>query len=122
MIASALNASVCALMNSGISQKCLIAAICIGVNEERLILNPNLDELNECTANLTFVLDNQDFKLISFLHEGSFTIDLFERALQSATDACKDVFTFYKESIKKQFNRKEINVDANNESNEMILE
>ena len=107
LVAPALNASVCALMNAGISLKYLVAAVCIGVQvdgkSEKLILNPNLDELSECTANLVVVLDNKDYKLISFLHEGSLSIDQFDRAMGLAKGACQDVFKFYKESVKKQF-------------------
>lgn len=123
LISSALNASICALMNAGISQQYLIAAVCIGIEEnEKLILNPNLDQLNECVANLTFVLDNQNYKLISFIHEGSLSIDLFDRALKLAKTACVDVFKFYKESIKKQFIKTKESPKTDSESNEMILE
>ena len=107
LIAPALNASVCALMNAGVSQKYLVAAVCIGVAtdgpNEKLILNPGLDELSECTASLVVVLDNKDYKLISFLHEGSLSTDQFDRALELAKGACEDVFKFYKESVKRQF-------------------
>lgn len=111
-------------MDAGISQKYLIAAVCIGVREgenDQLILNPNLDELNECVSNLTFVLDNQDYKLISFIHEGGLSIDLFDRALQLAKQSCEDVFKFYKESIRSKFIKKNNEPDGQT-NEEMVVE
>ena len=113
-------------MNAGISQKYLVAAVCIGVRtdeaNEKLILNPNLDELAECSANLIVVLDNQDYKLISFMHEGSLSIDQFDHALELARSACEDVFKFYKESIKRQFNGKVVDVQMDDEPKEVNVE
>lgn len=120
-------------MNAGVSQKYLVAAVCIGVKvdekSEKLILNPNLDELSECTANLIVVLDNKDYKLISFLHEGSLSTDQFDRAMELARSACEDVFKFYKESVKRQFTESEaipvddqLNAQPSDQPEEVVLD
>lgn len=116
-------------MNAGISQKYLVAAVCIGVAadgaNEKLILNPNLDELEECTASLVVVLENKNYEMISFLHEGSLSTDQFDRALELARSACEDVFAFYKESVKRQFTAAkavDVQMDEPKEPKEAVID
>lgn len=102
VLACAINTTSLALLNSGLEQKFLVAAVYCAVNEEGVMtVDPNLRLNEKPTAVLTFVFDSLMTKAIAVHTEGKFTMEQYQKAMDLCRSASEKVFGFYRDIVRK---------------------
>lgn len=92
-----MNASCSALLNSGIDLRCLVAGVgCVLSKDNNLHVDPNTLEYAHAKAVFEFVFESIDYKIVASHTSGSFTLDVYEKALEQCRESSKDIFQFYK--------------------------
>ncbi|XP_063705424.1 exosome complex component RRP46 [Culicoides brevitarsis] len=102
VLACAVNTVSLALLNSGLEQKYLVAAVYCAVNEEGEIhVDPDLRKDQVTQAQMTFVFDSLMTKAVAVHTEGTFTMEQYKKAMDLCRSASEKVFEFYRDIIKK---------------------
>lgn len=82
--------------------KFLIGAVhCIVDENNELILDPTLRQSAGAVAHFTFVFDSVHQSTVALHTSGKHTIGQYNDALFRCKEACRLVFEFYKEAVKK---------------------
>jgi len=107
ILAAAINASCLALMDSGISMQCLVAAVtCLVGEEEEITMDPSLQQVKGgYKAMLTFAFDNRKSELILSHCEGHVSQEVFQKSLRQCKEASQVIFDFYKTAIQRKFSK-----------------
>lgn len=104
LISCAVNACCCALLNSGIDLKCLIAGVgCVLSDDNTLHIEPSSLEYAHAKAIFEFVFESIDYKIVASHTSGSFTLDIYEEALKMCRESSKGIFEFYKKLMLEKF-------------------
>ncbi|XP_025425202.1 exosome complex component RRP46 [Sipha flava] len=104
LLATCLNASCLALMDSGISMHHLFAAIsCAITDSEEIILNPDELQINSSVAYFTLVFSSSESRQLLTSHTtGKFSHSIYLQCMDKCFAATREVFSFYENMIKKQ--------------------
>lgn len=102
VLACAINTTCLALLNTGLEQKFLVAAVYCVVNEDgEITVDPDLRTYHKPTAVLTFVFDSLQIKALAVHTAGKFTMEQYQKAMDLCRSASEKVFDFYRDIVKK---------------------
>lgn len=102
VLACAINTTCLALLNSGLEQKFLAAAVyCVVTEQGEIIVDPNLRSHDKPAAVLTFVFDSLMTKAIAVHTVGKFSMEHYQKAMDLCRSASEKVFQFYKDIVNK---------------------
>lgn len=104
LLAACVNASVVAMMDSGLAMKNTVAAVsCSIMQNNEVIINPTKNEETKATANLTFVFESQENKLSAFASDGFYSQEILLNCRQACSTAAAEIFQFYRTSVERRF-------------------
>uniref|UniRef100_A0A336KFE4 CSON009224 protein n=1 Tax=Culicoides sonorensis TaxID=179676 RepID=A0A336KFE4_CULSO len=102
LLACAINTTCLALLNSGLEQKFMFAAVyCVINSDGEIVMDPNLCAYEKPTATLTFVFDSLKGKAIAVHTIGKFTMENYQRAMDLCRSSSEKVFNFYRDIVNK---------------------
>ncbi|XP_020294461.1 exosome complex component RRP46 [Pseudomyrmex gracilis] len=106
LLACAINASCLALINSGLSMKCTIAAITCMIEKEtgEIIIDPNSTQLKTAKAEFTYIFDNINKDVVSCHSVGRFSQSEFLASMDKCRQVSQYVFAYYREVTRKYAN------------------
>jgi exosome complex component RRP41 len=99
---AAINAASIALADAGIPMKGLISACAVGKVDGQLVLDLSKDEDNYGNADLPIAM-TQDGEISLLQMDGNLTKEEFKKALEMATEGCRQILEIQKEALKKKF-------------------
>jgi exosome complex component RRP41 len=118
---AAINAASIALADAGIPMKGLISACAVGKVDGQLVLDLNKDEDNYGNADLPIAM-TQDGEISLLQMDGNLTKEEFKKALEMATEGCRQILEIQKEALKKKFASREEVVESLVEVDDIKLE
>ncbi len=118
---AAINAASIALADAGIPMKGLISACAVGKVDGQLVLDLNKDEDNYGNADLPVAM-TQDGEISLLQMDGNLTKEEFKKALEMATEGCRQILEIQKEALKKKFASREEVVESLIEVDDIKLE
>ncbi|XP_059158654.1 exosome complex component RRP46-like [Physella acuta] len=102
-LACCINAACMALLDAAVSLKFLLAGVAVAVSQSgQLQLDPTLQQEQEARANLTFVFESVDLKIVTVVTTGKFTHEEYKQGLELSRLAAVNVFTFFRESVSRK--------------------
>ncbi|XP_011496302.1 PREDICTED: exosome complex component RRP46 [Ceratosolen solmsi marchali] len=103
LLASVINASCLALINSGLAMKFIFAAVCCMIDKEseNVIIDPNMKQLNNAKAAFTCVFDNLNKDIICCQTSGRFTEKELLKSIEMCRETVQTIFTFYRDIVTK---------------------
>ena len=107
MLAASINAACLAIMDSGLSLQCLVAAVtCLVTRDGTIIVDPTARQMEEDhAAVLTFAFDNRKQNVILSHCEGPVSRLQLQEALRLSREASTIIFEFYRHAIKRKFSK-----------------
>ncbi|XP_011563389.3 exosome complex component RRP46 [Plutella xylostella] len=101
LLATCINCTCLALLNSGVAMKYVYAAVTCGVSEDgNIILDPTPVQREKCLADMTFVFDSREKKLITSFTSGTFSEAAHQEALARSRAASDLLFAFYRDMLR----------------------
>ena len=106
-----LNAACLALLDASVPLKFLLASVTVVVTKEGgIICDPTSRQLRASVATATFVFSNRNTgetspSIVSSYSEGILSPSKLQECLSTAHIASQQVFTFYKETLKRKFSK-----------------
>ncbi|CAH0400642.1 unnamed protein product [Chilo suppressalis] len=105
LLSCCLNCTCLALLNSGVSMRCVYAAVTCAVDESGdIVLEPPKHQLQTARAVMTFVYDSREKSLVTSFTEGMFSEDTYKEALARCHAASDLIFSFYRDIVSKYAN------------------
>lgn len=100
LIASVINATCLALLDSGIDLKFLVAAgSCFLDHNDDLQIDIPHSQLEEPKATFVFAFDNIDKRIITSHTTGVFSSELYQKAIDLCRVQCDEIFKFFKDVV-----------------------
>ena len=106
-----LNAACLALLDASVPLKFLLASVTVVVSDEgSIICDPTSKQLRSSEATATFVFSNRNSgdhspSIVSSYSDGALSPSKLQECLSTAHTASQQVFTFYKETLKRKFSK-----------------
>ena len=106
LMSCCVNASCLALLDAGVPMNSTVAAIhCIIDSKNNIILDPTLKQEKLAVASLTFAFESKDKDVVLAKGTGEFSNEQYHRCLLACQTAASDVFTMYRNAIKKKLSK-----------------
>ena len=118
---AAINAASIALADAGIPMKGLISACAVGKVDGQLVLDLSKDEDNYGNADLPIAM-TQDGEISLLQMDGNLTKEEFKKALEMASEGCRQILEIQKEALKRKFASHEEVVESLAEVADEIIE
>lgn len=84
--------------------KFLIASVgCVLSKEDVIYVEPNALQYAQAKATFEFVFESVNYKIVSSYTSGSFTLNIYEEALDACRKASLQVFEFYKKILLQKY-------------------
>lgn len=82
--------------------KFLFAAVhCVIKTSGDIVVDPSIKEMDDVSAQLTFVFDSVDKNIIASSTEGSFSSEKFHESVSKCRRASDNIFSYYRDVVKK---------------------
>lgn len=105
-LACCINSCCLALLDASVSMKYQMAAVACSVDcNEKIILDPTLQQEKDSLATLTFVFDSKNYTVLTVSSKGQFTKEQFSLCMETCLEASKGVFQFYRDSFEKKLSK-----------------
>ncbi|CAG2165003.1 unnamed protein product [Oppiella nova] len=105
-VASALNGVCFALLDSGFPLKCLLAAVeAIVTTDGHVIVNASDTDRESAAAVVTVVFESTQSKVVSIASDGNLSFTQLQQIITSCKESAQKIFTFYRNSIQKRFDK-----------------
>ncbi|KAG1693942.1 Exosome complex component RRP46 [Nymphon striatum] len=103
LLSCCINCACLALMDSGLSMKCLVSAVtCAIMYDDSIIIDPSESQEFDARAILTFVFESKSKKMLSLWTKGHCSSSEITNCLNITRNHGDKVFTYYKETAQKR--------------------
>jgi len=106
IVPTCVNSACLALLDAGAPMRFLVACVhCCILPDGSILLDPNLKQMKQATANLDFTIESRGRSVISSHTEGKVTQQKLQECVSMAKTAADQIFKFYRLVIARKFSK-----------------